>query len=126
MPNVDSSVADSPWILYAMLAVGVLSIIFGGITRGTTGFGGWLNSLRRIGSDTRSADLNAKEAQIRNLATDLDTERSARRADREEFEEYREKQDDLIQEHIKWDWKVYNVLVIAGLLSEESKPPRLH
>lgn len=131
--NVDASVADSPWVIYAMLVVAVLSVLFGAVNRGTTGVGAWLGSLRRIGADAKAADIRSRDTQIENLEKDLDTERRARKEDRERFQQEltardieQDLKDEKIREHLKWDWNVYTVLVRAGLLDEGSKPPPLH
>lgn len=130
---VDPSVANSPYVIYALMIVAIISVIFGAVNRGTTGFGAWMGSLRRIGADAKAADIKSRDTQIRNLEIDLDLERQARKADRERFSQEllardheQERRDDQIREHIKWDWQVYNVLVLAGLLDEKSKPPPLH
>lgn len=125
MPS--ESVANSPILIYVLIGIAVVSVIFGAVNKGTSGFGAWMNSLRRIGADAKAADLISKNQEIVNLSTDLNTERKARQADRSYFESEMNRRDELIREHIQWDWKVYNVLVIAGLLNkDDSKPPPLH
>lgn len=133
MDSVDPSVANNPYLIYVLLVVAILSVIFGAVNRGTTGVGAWLGSLRRIGADAKAADIKSRDTQILNLEKDLDTERRARQQDRERFNQEllardheQDRRDDQIREHIKWDWKIYNVLVLAGLLDENSKPPPLH
>lgn len=131
LTNVDT--ADNPYVVYALVAVTVLGIIFGALNKGTDGFVVWLNSLRRIGADSKAADIISRDTQIQNLSKDLDTERRARQSDKLRFEQEliardiaQDKRDDQIRDHINWDWKVYNVLVQAGLLDSDSKPPPLH
>lgn len=125
--TIDPAVSNSPILLYVLLAVSVVSVVFGAVNRGTSGVGAWLSSLRRIGSDAKAADLSSKQAEIANLAQDLETERRARQADRQYFDKENDRRDSLIRDHIQWDWKVYNVLVLAGLLDKDgSKPPPLH
>lgn len=133
MDSVDPSVANNPYLIYVLLVVAILSVIFGAVNKGTTGVGAWLGSLRRIGADAKAADIKSRDTQILNLEKDLDTERRARQQDRERFNQEllardheQDRRDDQIREHIKWDWKIYNVLVLAGLLDENSKPPPLH
>lgn len=133
MDSVDPSVANNPYLIYVLLVVAILSVVFGAVNRGTTGVGAWLGSLRRIGADAKAADIKSRDTQILNLEKDLDTERRARQQDRERFNQEllardheQDRRDDQIREHIKWDWKIYNVLVLAGLLDENSKPPPLH
>lgn len=123
---VDPSVASQPIVLYVLLGVGVATIVLGALSKGTTGLGAWLNSLRRIGAEAKAADLMARESEIMNLSHDLKKEREARQKDREYFDSETSKRDKLAREHVKWDWKVYNVLVLAGLLSsDDSQPPPL-
>lgn len=133
MDSVDPSVANHPYLIYVLLVIAILSVVFGAVNRGTTGVGAWLGSLRRIGADAKAADIKSRDTQILNLEKDLDTERKARQQDRERFNQEllardheQDRRDDQIREHIKWDWKIYNVLVLAGLLDENSKPPPLH
>lgn len=133
MTSIDSSVSDNPYLVYVLLIITILSIVFGAINRGTTGIGVWLGSLRRIGADSKAADLRSKTTQIENLEKDLDTERRARQQDKLRFQQeitardiMQDARDDRVREHLKWDWQVYNVLVRAGLLDEKSKPPPLH
>lgn len=133
MDSVDPSVANNPYLIYVLLVVAILSVVFGAVNKGTTGVGAWLGSLRRIGADAKAADIKSRDTQILNLEKDLDTERRARQQDRERFNQEllardheQDRRDDQIREHIKWDWKIYNVLVLAGLLDENSKPPPLH
>jgi hypothetical protein len=127
------SVSGHPAVFYTLLAVAIFGILFGALSRGTTGFGEWVKALRRIGSDFKAADIASRDTQIANLILDLDSEREARRKDRERFEQEllardfaQDQRDDLIRDHLIWDWKVYNVLVLAGLLDKDSKPPPLH
>jgi hypothetical protein len=130
---VDPSVANSPYVIYALMAVAVASIFFGAINRGTSGLGAWMRSLRRIGADAKAADIKSRDITIENLSRDLEVERASRQADRLRFQQeleardiLQDQRDDLIREHLQWDWKVYNVLVLAGLLNEDMKPPPLH
>lgn len=127
MDNVDPSVAEHPIVLYVLLAVSVLGVIFGGITKSTTGLGAWLASLRRIGADHKAADLTAKEQEIQNLSEDLKQERLARQADRLYFQKELDRRDKLSREHVAYDWQVYNILVRAGLWDEKmgDGPPPL-
>jgi hypothetical protein len=127
------TVPSHPIVFWAAIVVAVFSLVFSSLSRGTTGFGEWVKALRRIGSDFKAADIVSRDIQIANLSKDLDNERAARQADKLRFEQElkardiaQDKRDDLIRDHLVWDWKVYNVLVLAGLLDSESKPPPLH
>lgn len=133
MNPIDPAMSNHPYLIFVLLAVTILSVVFGAINRGTTGIGAWLSSLRRIGADSKAADLRSRDTQIANLEKDLDFERRARQQDRLRFQQeitardiMQDARDDRVREHLKWDWQVYNVLVRAGLLDEESKPPPLH
>lgn len=128
-----SSTPDNPYVFWALVVVSVGTILLTGLNKVFTGWSDWRLSLRRVGSDLHKADLVSRDTQIENLSKDLDTERRARQADRKRFEEemtardiVQDKRDEQIREHLQWDWKVYNVLVIAGLLNKDSKPPPLH
>lgn len=124
--NVDPSVADNPIVLYVLLGVSVLSIILSALSKSTLGFNTFLAAIRRIGSDSRAADIAARDVEIQNLSADLGRERKARQSDREYFEKEMARRDKMAREHIAHDWKVYNVLVRAGLWDDnlgDGPPP---
>lgn len=121
--TVSDSISNNPYILWAMLLAGVLSIAFGALNKSTSGVGAWLASLRRIGADAKAADIKARDDQILNLSTDLDNERKARQADRKYFERELIRRDELSRAHIRWDWEVYNTLVQSELWDGERKGP---
>lgn len=126
-PGVNASVADNPYILWALIIAGILAIILGALNKSTTGVGAWLGSLRRIGADAKAADIAARDLQIQNLYRDLLEERKARQKDRKYFEEEITRRDKLSREHVRWDWKVYNTLVHAELWDKDQDgPPPLY